>query len=81
MDDETFDDAILQLVRERCNGDPGVLVEWVICAYTRNFNDDGDAVSWIGYIPGPDSVPHHRLLGLLDAGQTIIRTEMIEERT
>lgn len=79
MDDETFDDALLQLIRERSDRDPGIIVEYVILAATSNVNDEGEQVSWVGYVPGPNSVPYHRLMGLLEMGKLVITNDAIEE--
>ncbi|MFD6490685.1 hypothetical protein [Streptomyces sp. NPDC060188] len=53
----------------------GVPIEWVVIAASQRFDDDGDGISQVGTLlpGGGGSVPHHRLMGLVDYVQTRLR--------
>lgn len=65
----------------RLAGGKGVLTEWVVVTSTQRFEADGAAVVQVGTLmpDGGNSVPYHRLMGLLDYALTRARAEVARD--
>ncbi|GAA0705441.1 hypothetical protein GCM10010193_70660 [Kitasatospora atroaurantiaca] len=58
----------------------GLPTEWVIVVACQRIDDEGRGVTQIGtLLPDGDSLPYHRLMGLLDFALTRCRAEISEE--
>jgi len=58
-------------------GAEGILVEHVTLASIQSFDDEGDAVASVMMVlPMGGGLPYHRVLGLVDYAQTVLRAEV-----
>lgn len=55
----------------------GVPIEWMVIAASQRFDDDGDCINQVGTLlpGGGGTIPHHRLMGLVDFVQVRLRAE------
>lgn len=64
--------AVLQV-----RGAEGVLVEYVTVCSVQRFDDDGDPLTRVMMLlPMGGGVPYHRVMGLMEYTQTIMRAEV-----
>lgn len=61
----------------RLRGADGVLVEYVTLASIQSFDEEGDTVASVMMVlPHGGGIPYHRVLGLVDYTQTVLRAEV-----
>lgn len=61
----------------RLRGADGVIVEYVMLASIHSFDEEGDTVASVMMVlPDGGGVPYHRVLGLVDYTQTVLRAEV-----
>lgn len=54
----------------------GLVTDWVVVAANQYFGDDGRGMTDVGHLlpDGGDTIPHYRVLGLLDFAATATRS-------
>ena len=61
----------------RLRGAEGMLVDYVTLAAVQTIDDDGDtAGSVMMVLPMGGGLPYHRVMGLIDYTQTVLRAEV-----
>lgn len=70
----TLDAAVREVIR--LEGWEGLVTDWVVVAANQYFDDDGRSMTDVGHIlpDGGNSIPHYRILGLLDYAATASRS-------
>jgi hypothetical protein len=70
--------ALDETIREviRLEGWEGLVTDWVVVAANQYFDDDGRSMTDVGHVlpDGGNSIPHYRILGLLDYAATGYRS-------
>jgi hypothetical protein len=71
-----LEEALEGLLRLR--GYEGVLVEYVTLATLQSYDDEGDMTASVSMVlpMGGGTMPYHRVLGLVDYTQTVLRAEV-----
>lgn len=61
----------------RLRGASGMLVDYVTLAAVQNIDDEGDTTGSVMMIlPMGGGLPYHRVMGLIDYTQTVLRAEV-----
>lgn len=61
----------------RLRGATGILVDYVTLAGVQNIDDEGDTTGSVMMIlPMGGGLPYHRVMGLIDYTQTVLRAEV-----
>lgn len=77
--DERLRKAIIDCVEVRGWKDSKVLVDYVVLAARTGFDSDGSAQTTYNYLVDDNTIPIHRVLGLLSIFEKILSNELSDD--